>query len=257
MDFPEKNKWVMRLTHAKHNFKDIDLLSRKLPHHPVLRERINQFNASKINSDTIMALLDAGVKPEEIEANRKSEGQSPDDSKLPDTQTGDKAGADTDTKSDKQKAKGKKEEFPNIEWEKLDNIDVQHAILLYNDRVTSYHKAQELEPLLDANPDIAAPYQEAMIRNTLADNELKAYQETGKWLHKHPLGERRKTIDALKKLDAVQFAKAYASSKQNVSRYQSQLNNAKYKDDADRARIEALVKAHQAKLDLMEEIQKK
>lgn len=253
MTFAEKNDWVMRLTNASQNMRDFELLLQTNPRHTLLRENINQHNAQRLNGDCLLALLDAGVTPELIIANRN--GRNP-NTAAPTFQKHTAPAPPTPQPSTAQKAKGKKEEFPGIDWENLDNPDIQHAILLYNDRVETYHGAQRLEPLLDEKPELAAPFQELMIRNTLADNELKTFQETGKFLHKHPLGERRKTLDELKSLNAVKFAQAYASAKQNVSRYQSQLNNGKYKDPADRARIEALVKAHQSKLDLMEELQR-
>ncbi|MDP2400371.1 MAG: hypothetical protein Q8M66_00180 [Actinomycetota bacterium] len=243
----------MRLTNASHNMRDFELLLQTNPRHRLLREDINQHNASKLNGDCLLALLDAEVTPETIIANRH--GRNPNTS-APTFHNPVTPEPKTPAPAPEQKAKGKKEEFPGIDWENLDNPDIQHAILLYNDRVETYHGAQRLEPLLDEKPELAAPFQELMIRNTLADNELRHYQETRQWLHKHPLGERKKIIEELKSLNQVNFAKAYASAKQNVSRYQSQLNNGKYKDPADRARIEALVKAHQSKLDLMEELQK-
>jgi len=67
-------------------------------------------------------------------------------------------------------------------------------------------------------------------RNLLSFKELQSYNDTGKWLNKHPLLSQYSVRTGLKKLlrkSPDLFLEEYAKTKSYVSRYRSYLNNSK------------------------------
>ena len=76
------------------------------------------------------------------------------------------------------------------------------ATVIYNDRINTWRKMKKLDELLDKKPkanDVAA-MAELRIRNLQAFEELKAYNDTGKFLYKHPLLKGKSEFDELVKL---------------------------------------------------------
>lgn len=85
--------------------------------------------------------------------------------------------------------KQKHEEYPQIDWENLEDENVQIATILYNDRVVTWKKMKQLDELLDKKPTRRAVVDmaELRIRNLLAFSELQTYNDTGMFRYKHPL----------------------------------------------------------------------
>ena len=92
-----------------------------------------------------------------------------------------------------------------------------------------------LDAELDTKPSPAKvrDMAESRIRNLLCFNELKSYNDTGKWLYQHPLiihqSERQILLD-LRKNNPQEFLKQYAATEANIKRYTSFLKNPKRED---------------------------
>ena len=155
------------------------------------------------------------------------EGESQQESEQPDT-------ADPDEDS-KKKVVQKEEEYPNIDWDNLYNEDVQMATVIYNDRINTWRKMKKLDELLDKKPkanDVAA-MAELRIRNLQAFDELKAYNDTGKFLYKHPLLKGKSEFDELVKLfkkDPAEFLHKHKNVLDNIKRYKSYIKRDDRKD---------------------------
>lgn len=273
MNFTEKNRFIVKHTDEKSAALDMELLSKKNPRSPVLQERVNKFNIRKIDGKCLNALLDMGVTPEEILKNRAQDekkstkpanntgnkGSKKANKKTSGAKSNKKAGAKnskpgTGTKPAEDKTQTnqkpkvtKEQEFPNIKWDKTEDENVQLSILVYNDRVNCYKKGEKLQPELEKKPELAAQFQELMIRHDIADKELISFNEKGKWVGEHSLCSRLLNQKRFERMTIPEVTKELNSAKQNVSRYSSMLKNKKYKDEADRQRIEALVEKHSSK----------
>lgn len=129
----------------------------------------------------------------------------------------------------------KEEEYPNIDWDNLSNEDVQMATVIYNDRINTWRKMKKLDELLDKKPkanDVAA-MAELRIRNLQAFDELKAYNDTGKFLYKHPLLKGKSEFDELVKLfkkDPAEFLHKHKNVLDNIKRYKSYIKRDDRKD---------------------------
>ena len=129
----------------------------------------------------------------------------------------------------------KEEEYPNIDWDNLYNEDVQMATVIYNDRINTWRKMKKLDELLDKKPkanDVAA-MAELRIRNLQAFDELKAYNDTGKFLYKHPLLKGKSEFDELVKLfkkDPAEFLHKHKNVLDNIKRYKSYIKRDDRKD---------------------------
>lgn len=135
----------------------------------------------------------------------------------------------------KKKVVQKEEEYPNIDWDNLYNEDVQMATVIYNDRINTWRKMKKLDELLDKKPkanDVAA-MAELRIRNLQAFEELKAYNDTGKFLYKHPLLKGKSEFDELVKLfkkDPAEFLHKHKNVLDNIKRYKSYIKRDDRKD---------------------------
>jgi hypothetical protein len=264
MEFAEKNRFIVKHTDPAFADRDMSLLLSKNPSAPVLRKQVNKFNVRKIDGEYLLTLLNMGVSPDEILDNRKikPENEGKESSDLtpevenentdPNANENSGNGSQTEGKSGQNENKTphkvqKEQEFPNIKWDNTDDENVQLAILVYNDRVNCYKKAAKLQPELEQKPELAAQYQEIMIRHKIADNELISFNKSGKWVGEHSLCSRLLNKKRLERMTLPEVNKELTSAKQNVSRYSSMLKNKKYKDEADRKRIEALVEKHSSK----------
>ena len=76
------------------------------------------------------------------------------------------------------------------------------ATVLYNDRINTYRKMKQLDELLEKerNAQAVADMAELRIRNLQAFAELQSFNDTGKFLCKHPLLFGRSEIAELMKL---------------------------------------------------------
>ena len=109
------------------------------------------------------------------------------------------------------------------------------ATVIYNDRINTWRKMKKLDELLDKKPkanDVAA-MAELRIRNLQAFDELKAYNDTGKFLYKHPLLKGKSEFDELVKLfkkDPAEFLHKHKNTLDNIKRYKSYIKRDDRKD---------------------------
>ena len=67
----------------------------------------------------------------------------------------------------------KEQEFPYIEWSYLDSPTTKEAVLLYNERVTTYKEMSLLQQRLSEDPNLADQICKLDARNRLADRKLQ------------------------------------------------------------------------------------
>lgn len=109
------------------------------------------------------------------------------------------------------------------------------ATVLYNDRINTWRKMKKLDEVLDKKPKAndVAQMAELRIRNLLAFDELQSYNDTGKFLYKHPLLKGKSEFDELVKLfrtDSTEFLHKHKNVLDNIKRYKSYLKRKDRKD---------------------------
>lgn len=100
------------------------------------------------------------------------------------------------------------------------------ATVLYNDRINTYRKMKQLDELLEKerNAQAVADMAELRIHNLQAFAELQSFNDTGKFLCKHPLLFGRSEIAELMKLlkaDPAEFLRQHKNVLDNIKRYRS------------------------------------
>lgn len=100
------------------------------------------------------------------------------------------------------------------------------ATVLYNDRINTYRKMKQLDELLEKerNAQAVADMAELRIHNLQAFAELQAFNDTGKFLCKHPLlFERSETAHLIKLLrtNPAEFLRQHKNVLDNIKRYRS------------------------------------
>lgn len=100
------------------------------------------------------------------------------------------------------------------------------ATVLYNDRINTYRKMKQLDELLEKerNAQAVADMAELRIRNLQAFAELQSFNDTGKFLCRHPLLFGRSEIAELMKLlkaDPAEFLRQHKNVLDNIKRYRS------------------------------------
>lgn len=98
------------------------------------------------------------------------------------------------------------------------------ATVLYNDRINTWRKMKQLDELLEKerNAQAVADMAELRIRNLQAFAELQSFNDTGKFLCKHPLLFGRSEIAELMKLlkaDPAEFLRRHKNVLDNIKRY--------------------------------------
>lgn len=109
------------------------------------------------------------------------------------------------------------------------------ATILYNDRINTYRKMKQLDELLEKerNAQAVADMAELRIRNLQAFAELQSFNDTGKFLCKHPLLFGRSEIAELMKLlkaDPAEFLRQHKNVLDNIKRYRSYIKRADRKN---------------------------
>lgn len=119
------------------------------------------------------------------------------------------------------------------------------ATVIYNDRINTWRKMKQLDEVLDKNPtaQAVAEMAELRIRNLQAFAELQSFNDTGKFLCKHPILFGRSEIAQLIKLlrtDPAEFLRQHKNVLDNIKRYRSYLKRSDRKDKrtADRKNLE-------------------
>ena len=223
-----------RLADEKYFDRDRALFASLFPHHALLPElaRANNVNRLSLCRRMIYNLL-TKVSEADIVAARsgvsampaeKHETDTRDirDDKLLDKQTitGPSAG----------KKPGKAEEFPGINWTDNTNPDIQFCILLYDERVNTWHQMVALRADIDDCPEKAVMIAELDDRNRMAQHELEVYQDTHVFPCKHPIAtqflEERATMDkyrTLRRTDIAKFMKQISNIRHNITRIRATL----------------------------------
>lgn len=119
------------------------------------------------------------------------------------------------------------------------------ATVIYNDRINTWRRMKELDVALDKKPkpNDVEMMAELRIRNLLAFDELKSYNDTGKFLYKHPLIKEKSEFNELVKLfrlDPSEFLRKHKNVLDNIKRYRIYLKRDDRKDrrDSDRTNLQ-------------------
>ena len=109
------------------------------------------------------------------------------------------------------------------------------ATVIYNDRSNTWRQVKQLDEVLDNNPtaQAVADMAELRIRNNQAFAELQSFNDTGKFLCKHPILFGRSEIAQLIKLlrqDPAEFLRQHKNVLDNIKRYRSYLKRSDRKD---------------------------
>lgn len=112
------------------------------------------------------------------------------------------------------------------------------ATVIYNDRINTYRKMRQLDELLDKKPtpNAVAEMAEQRIRNLQAFAELQSFNDTGKFLCKHPILYGRSEIAQLMellKINPSEFLHKYKNVLDNIKRYKSYLKRTDRKAQRD------------------------
>lgn len=115
-----------------------------------------------------------------------------------------------------------------------------------------------LDPVLDsANDQQVGQYIDADTRNHLAFLELRQYEQHKTFLFKHPILLDYKQENELKQLlisNAGKFMTEIVNTQNNINRYQSYINNKKYKNDDELSNWLAIIKQETNTLTIMQRL---
>lgn len=123
----------------------------------------------------------------------------------------------------------KQEEFPKIRWTELENPLIQKAELIYSDRINLHRDLLRLDRTLDEapTPEKIAEMVQKSVRNRMCFDELHSFNNTGRFLGRHPFVRTDDEMSRLKELlltSPEDFMGEYRNAGMNVSRYQTYLN---------------------------------
>lgn len=112
---------------------------------------------------------------------------------------------------------------------------MQTATVLYNDRINAWRKMKQLDELLETKPtaQAVADMAELRIRNLQAFAELQSFNDTGKFLYKHPILYGQSEIARLIRLlkaNPAEFLRRHKNVLDNIKRYRSYLKRSDRKD---------------------------
>lgn len=227
-----------RLADESHFERDRELFSQLFPHHPMLSElaranRVNKLSLCrrmiyqmllKVDETEILKWRESGVRVAAADHTIIT-GSSPENKPT----TTPAAPAEPAPKKNR-----KAEEFPRIDWTNNQSEDIQLAILLYDERVSTWQQLCALRAEIDSYPEKALAIADLDDRNRMAHHELEVFQDTGVFPCKHPIAvkfmaDRKKLTEwrALKAKDPKAFMKQVANLEHNITRYRSQLKKDK------------------------------
>lgn len=259
MNFQEQNNLVIELTDGKHVNADITLLEKVAPRHRMFKRKIiiNDLNKRDIDEKVVFALLDY-VDKEAIIKNRKKHIDNREEEANEEKKNTDGSSQTSSQNSDSSAPKKTpKNLYPQIDWDNTENTDVQLCMILFNDAATCFHKMEEIDKEIDSKPELAEALVELEIRQKQAHAELKEYNEKKKFIWKHQiLIQRKEELKFIKMYqDSIgKFMKEYEKAGTTITRYSSQINNKKYKNDKEKENWESYIEKAKAKRTLMEEI---
>lgn len=130
------------------------------------------------------------------------------------------------------------EQYPDIPWKQMDNPLVRMADSIFTDRINCYSELKKLEVQTQGEmTDIStlAEIVRLSARLEMCFNELRSFNNTGKFLGKHPFiesrDERSRIFDLLRR-DPEAYFQERKNVELNIARYSSQTNSKKL--DADK-----------------------
>ena len=227
-----------RLADESHFERDRELFSQLFPHHPMLSElaRANRVNKLSLCRRMIYQML---LKVDETEILKWRESgvrvAAADHTIITGPSSENKPTAMPAAPAAPAPKKNRKaEEFPRIDWTNNQSEDIQLAILLYDERVSTWQQLCALRAEIDSYPEKALAIADLDDRNRMAHHELEVFQDTGVFPCKHPIAvkfmaDRKKLTEwrALKAKDPKAFMKQVANLEHNITRYRSQLKKDK------------------------------
>lgn len=226
-----------RLANAASFEADCRLFEHIFPNHPLRRELqlVNNFNRMRLSRQMLYVLL-SRLTEEDILANRQDTQEGP---AVPDSQTNQEK-HEVPAEATKPR-RSKQEEFPDIPWDNNSDADIQLCILLYDERVNTYHRMQQIDTRLDEHPELATEMAALDERNRQAQQELETWQATHRFSMVHPIVinalQEKKQFEELRRIateDSAEFMRRITNAKQNLRRIESRLNKQQYKDEAQR-----------------------
>ncbi len=129
------------------------------------------------------------------------------------------------------------EQYPDIPWKQLDNPMVRMADSIFTDRINCWSELKRLETLTQGeftDFDTLAETVRLAARLEVCFNELRSFNNTGKFLGKHPFistkDERSRIFDILRR-NPEEYFQERKNVELNISRYSSQVNSPKLDDD--------------------------
>ena len=130
------------------------------------------------------------------------------------------------------------------------------CITLYSDRVFCFERMIELDAIIDnaTTDENLGLMISNNIRNRQAFNELKSYNDTGKFIYEHPLLVKRKQLNDLEILydsNSSAFLDEQTKAKQTITRYKSRIKNNKYSNEEEKENWLNLIDYYQNKISLM------
>lgn len=135
---------------------------------------------------------------------------------------------------------------------------MQKAVIIYNDRVGTFRKIKAIDAVIDddPSPELVKNIAETRSRNLMCFAELESYNNTGKWLNKHPLLSAfslHREMERLLQTNPAGFLDEYSKVSGYVSRYNSYLNNEK-RSEAQHAKDMKNLDKYREKEEIMKEI---
>ncbi len=263
-----------RLASEEHFERDRELFAQIFPHHPLMTElaRVNRVNKAALCRRMIYQLLqkvDESAILEWRETGARVAGKHKrhtryirDDSRtITGPYTGRQPEEDRETTGTAPvKKAGKADEFPRINWTDNTNPDIQLCILLYDERVNTWHQMVALRADIDNCPEKALAIAELDDRNRMAQHELEVYQDTHIFPCKHPIAvqflEERATMNKfreLKRTDPDKFMKQAANIRHNSTRIRASLKKKDLSDD-ERRRQEKNLERSERLAELMQRV---
>lgn len=94
-------------------------------------------------------------------------------------------------------------------------------------------------------------------RNRLAFLELAHFEKTGRFLYKHPILKKEKLtneLEQLRKSNPDKFTSDLVNASKNITRYTSQINNYKYKNEEEKIKWLNHIRDLNMKLEIMREL---
>jgi hypothetical protein len=124
--------------------------------------------------------------------------------------------------------------------------------------VYAYETMVSMDAILDScNDKQVLSFTDADCRNHLAFLELSSYEKDKVFLYVHPLLQAYKLeieLNQLRIVDPEKFMNQTVNLSNNITRYQSKINNNKYKDDDEKAGWLSIIKDCQLKLSIIKSI---